>query len=116
MNDKTVHMVRQWFGLNSHTIHDVIFHSIQDSELGVHTFELTYIATRLYHLLNMPNNNEKCVRVLYKVSLASGSDSSFLGFKRKPEVSCTHSPVLSVGLDKPDFNWLGQSYSGVDRI
>ena len=55
LTDKTVHLVRQWTGLNTHTTRNIIFHSKREGGLGVPTLEWTYIATRLSHLLNMLN-------------------------------------------------------------
>lgn len=35
LTDKTVHLVRQWTGLNTHTTRNIIFHSKREGGLGV---------------------------------------------------------------------------------
>lgn len=116
MNDKTVRLVRQWTGLNSHSTRDIIFHSKQEGGLGVPNFEWTYFATRLGHLLNMLNSDDQYVRELArgslfidlkrrKVPLARGSDPNFLGFKTKPSGKLdSRSPGFGVWSDWPDLN------------
>ena len=69
LTDKTVHLVRQWTGLNTHTTRDIIFHSKREGGLSVPNFEWTHIATRLSHLLNMLNNDDQYVRKLARSSL-----------------------------------------------
>lgn len=50
LNNKTVQRVREWFGLNTHTTRDVIFHTQREGGFGVPDIEWTYISTRLSHL------------------------------------------------------------------
>ena len=116
LTDKTVHLVRQWTGLNTHRTRDIIFHSKREGGLGVPNFEWTYIATRLSHLLNMLNNDDQYVRELArsslfvdmkrrKVPLAGDLDPSFLGFKRKHSGKLdSRSPGFGVWSDWLDLN------------
>ena len=116
LTDKTVHLVRQWTGLYTHTTRDIIFHSKREGGLCVPNFEWTYIATRLSHLLNMLNNDDQYVRELArsslfldlkrrKVPLARDLDPSFLGFRRKLSGKLdSRSPGFGVWSDWLDLN------------
>ncbi len=95
MDNKTVSSVRKWFGLNTHSTRDVIFHPQWEGGLGVPNVTWIYTSMRISHLLNMLNNDDKEVRELarsslfldlrrHKVPLGRESEPQFLGFKRTP--------------------------------
>ena len=124
INNKTVQRVREWFGLSTHTTRDLIFHSKREGGLGVPDIEWTYLSTRLAHLLNMLNSDDRAVRELARASLIldlerrkvpKTSDSpSFLGFKKKPSGKLdTNATGFGVNSDWPDLNdlcnWTGVS-------
>ena len=116
LNNRTVQRVRQWFGLNTHTTRDIIFHSQREGGLGVPDIEWTYISTRLSHLLNMLNSDDRTVRELARASLlldmerrkvprARDLTPSFLGFKQKPSGKLdTNAAGFGVNSDWPDLN------------
>ena len=116
MNNKIVSLVRKWFGLNTHSTRDIIFHPQWEGGLGVPNIEWIYTSMRISHLLNMLNSDDKDVRELArsslfldlrrrKVPLAGESDPHFLGFKRKNSGKLdTHSAGFGVWSDWPDLN------------
>lgn len=61
INNKTVYIVRQWTSLNTHSTHGIIFHTEQEGGLGIPSIECTYFATRLSHLISMPNSDDQQV-------------------------------------------------------
>ena len=69
MNNKTVSLVRKWFGLNSHSTRDIILHPQWEGGLGVPNVEWIYTSMRISHLLKMLNNDDKDVRELARSSL-----------------------------------------------
>ncbi len=116
MDNKTVSLVRKWFGLNTHSTRDVIFHPQWEGGLGVPNVTWIYTSVRISHLLNMLNNDDKEVRELArsslfldlrrrKVPLGRETEPQFLGFKRKPSGKLdTHSAGFGVWSDWPDLN------------
>lgn len=54
MNNKTVSLVRKWFGLNTHSTRDIIFHP-QWEGLGVVNVIWVYTSMRISHILNILN-------------------------------------------------------------
>ncbi len=66
---KTVSLVRKWFGLNTHSTRDVIFHPQWEGGLGVPNVTWIYTSMRISHLLHMLNNDDKDVRELARSSL-----------------------------------------------
>ena len=116
MNDKTVSLARKWFGLNSHSTRDIIFHPQWEGGLGLPNVEWIYTSMRISHLLKMLNNDDKDVRELArssllldlrrrKVPLARESEPHFLGFKRKLSGKLdTRSAGFGVWSDWPDLN------------
>ncbi len=116
MDNKTVSLVRKWFGLNTHSTRDVIFHVQWEGGLGVPNVTWIYTSMRISHLLNMLNNDDKDIRELTrssmfldlrrrKVPLGRDTEPQFLGFKRKPSGKLdTHSAGFGVLSDYPDLN------------
>jgi hypothetical protein len=116
LNNQVVSVVRKWFGLNTHTTRDIIFQPKQEGGLGVPNVEWIYNATRLSHLTNMLNSDDRTVRELArsslfldmkrrKVPLAGEGEPSFLGFRRKPNNKMdSHSAGFGVSSDWPDLN------------
>ena len=115
MNTKTVSVVRRWFGLNSHSTRDIIFHPQWEGGLGVPNVEWIYTSMRISHLLRMLNNDDKDVRELArsslfldmrrrKVPVAREAEPHFLGFKRKASRKLdTHSAACRlVRLARPE--------------
>ena len=132
LTDKTVYFVRQWTGLNTHTTRNIICHNKSEGGLGVPDIEWTYIATRLSHLVNMLNNDDKYVRELARASL-------FLDLKRRkvPPWHVGRSLISWALRGNPVGNWtaallasvcgqtgprfersllLGRCYPGVDGV
>ncbi len=118
MDNKTVSLVQKWFGLNTHSTRDVIFHPQREGGLGVPNVIWIYTSIRISHLLNMLNNDDKDIRELARSSLfldlrrrkvllgrVRESEPQFLGFKRKPSgILDTHSAGFGVWSDWPDLN------------
>ena len=69
MNNKTVHLVRKWMGLNTHSTRDLIFHKRSEGGLGVPNVEWIYTATRINHLVRMLNIDDAAVREQARASL-----------------------------------------------
>ncbi len=116
MDNKTVSLVRKWFGLNTYSTRDVIFHPQWEKGLGVPNVIWIYTSMRISHLLNMLNNDDKDVRELArsslfldlrrcKVLLGRESEPQSLCFKRKPSGKLdTHSAGFGVWSDWPVLN------------
>lgn len=94
MNKKIEGLVRKWFGLNTHSTRDIIFHPQWEGGLGVPNVMWIYTGMRISHLMNMLNSDDKDVSEFarsslfldlskHKVLLAKESEPHFLGFKRK---------------------------------
>ncbi len=91
MDNKTVSLVRKWFGLNTHSTRDVIFHVQWEGGLGVPNVTWIYTSMRISHLLNMLNNDDKDIRELTRSSM-------FLDLRRRK---------VPLGRDtEPQFPWL----------
>ena len=116
LNNKVVSLVRKWLGLNTHATRDIIFQPKQEGGLGAPNVEWIYNSTRLSHLTNMLNSDDRTVRELAraslfldmkrrKVPLAREGEPNFLGFKRKPNNKMdSHSAGFGVSSDWPDLN------------
>ncbi len=97
MNNKTVSLVRKWFGLNIHSTRDIIFHPQWEGGLGVPNVIWIYTSMWISHLLNMLNNDDKDVRELARSSL-------FLDLRCRWPGS--QSPTSLVSKGNPAGNWI----------
>lgn len=116
MNKKIEGLVRKWFGLNTHSTRDIIFHPQWEGGLGVPNVMWIYTGMRISHFMNMLNSDDKDVSEFarsslfldlskHKVLLAKESEPHFLGFKRKSSGKLdSHSAGFAVWSDWPDLN------------
>ena len=118
MNDKTVSLVRKWFGLNSHSTRDIIFHPQWEGGLGVPNVEWIYTSMRISHLLKMLNSDDKDVRELARSPLflelrrRKVPRSHFLGFGKKPSGPDLNDLCVRTGVS---LEWV-RSDSGTVRV
>lgn len=85
LNNKTVSVVRQWLGLNTHTTRSTLFANRSVGRLGVPKLEWIYTASRINHLLHMLNNDDPTVPTMACNSLLLDLQKRKVPYAKNPQ-------------------------------